>query len=188
MNHAEDFAGLKAAVLAEASSKNAKQGEEFAAVMMALLRVKEATHRITLESLQARDKSEVEKARAESLHLRHENLQFKRAHLLTNISQALTLDTPHCDAISKETSKVFTINKFKDNADLKKKHEQVLKLLLEEQINRKSDKLALEQRRKAQAEHLAELDSKRRFLDEEMHKAILEVNKTVQSVAKGFQE
>ena len=155
---------------------------------MALLRVKDATHRISLDSLQARDKSEVEKARAESLHLRHENLQFKRAHLLSNIQQCRTLDTPHCDAITQETSKVLTISKFKDNTDLKKKHEQVLKLLLEEQINRKSDKLALEQKRKAQADQLAELDSKRRFVDEELHRSILEVSKTVQAVAKGFQD
>jgi len=70
---------------------------------------------------------------------------------------------------------------------LKVKHEQVLKLLQREQVDRRTDKEVLAQRRKELELQLAELDTKRRFVDEEMQKYIVQLSESVEAAARGFQ-
>eukprot|EP00605_Chrysophyceae_sp_TOSAG23-4_P001963 GSChrysophyteH1.ASY1.ANO1.2174.1 assembled CDS len=64
----------------------------------------------------------------------------------------------------------------------------VLTLMLQEQISRKQDKLVLAQRMKEREKQVAELDTKRSFLDGTLKQKISEVHQTVDAVAGGFRD
>jgi hypothetical protein len=181
----ESFAAFKAALLAEHKAADSAKTGESTTLMLALLKLKEVNRGVSTRALEAQEACAKEKERAERLHLRLENLLYKRSHLLTEIAQSQDLQTPCTDAIAKETQKPLATRKF--TKELRAKHEQVLTLLMREQMDRKTDKLALEQRRKEHEAQLTALDSKRRFVDEEMQKYIVKLSEGVQAAAQGFQ-
>jgi len=180
----ESFAAFKAALLAEHEAADSKTGES-TALLFALLKLKEVNRGVSIRAQEAQEACAREKERAERLHLRLESLLYKRSHLLTEIAQSQDLSTPFTDAIAKETSKPLATRKY--TKELRAKHEQVLTLLMREQMDRKTDKLALELRRKEYEAQLTALDSKRRFVDEEMQKYIVKLSEGVQAAAQGFQ-
>lgn len=188
MNHTQAFAALRSAVSVDPTEKSKSSQQVHGSIMLAIMKLKEATQDVVLESIKSRDACELAKTREASLQLRQENLLFKRAHLLSEIETTKIFPTKSSDAIQKETGKALASKTYLPNMGIKKKHEAVLKLLLEEHLNRKKDKLALEQKKAAQANLLTELDTKRKFIDEELHQHIAVIDSAVQSVAKGFQE
>jgi len=185
MNSTESFAAFKAALTAEHEAEDATKTGEYATLMFSLLKLKEVNRGVITRALDAQEACTKEKERAERLHLRLENLLYKRSHLLNDIAQSLDVSTPCTDAIQTETGKSLSAKTF--TKDLKVKHEQVLKLLQREQVDRRTDKEVLAQRRKELELQLAELDTKRRFVDEEMQKYIVQLSESVEAAARGFQ-
>ena len=181
----DSFAAFKAALLTEHKAADPMKTGESTTLLLALLKLKEVNREVSTRALEAQEACAREKERAECEHLRLENLLYKRSHLLTEIAQSQDLSTPYTDAIVKETSKPLATRKY--TKDLRAKHEQVLTLMMREQMDRKADKLALEQLRKEYDAQLAALDNKRRFVDEEMQKYIMKLSEAVQAAAQEFQ-
>jgi len=187
MNPTESFAAFKAALIAgqeAADGSSASASNHDATLMFALLKLKEVNRGVITCALEAQEACSREKERAERAQMRLENLLYKRSHLLNEIARHQDLPTPCTDAIVAETGKPLSTRTF--TKDLQAKHEQVLRLLQREQEDRKTEKELIEQRRKEHDAQLAELDSKRRFVDEEMQKYIGALSESVQAAAYGF--
>ena len=110
-------------------------------------------------------------------------------HLVSSIAQNEDLPTPETDKLRLEMStKQLGVKKFSETQSLRSTHESVLTLMLQEQISRKQDKLVLAQRMKEREKQVAELDTKRSFLDGTLKQKISEVHQTVDAVAGGFRD
>jgi hypothetical protein len=186
MDPTTSFAAFKAALHAEHAAKDSIKTGEYATLIFSLLKIKDVNRDISIRVLEAHDASILEKERAESIQLRLENLLFKRSHLLTEISQLQDISTPFTDAVAEDITKTLSSRTY--TTDLKKRHDQVLKLLMVEQINRKTDKLALEHKRKEHEQLLAKLDSRRRYLDDDLQKTCVQLSADVKSAAKIFDD
>jgi hypothetical protein len=185
----QEFAELKDAIAAlgeSVDSSGAGNGEKQRAVMMGLLHLKASKRAFVSELVTAREACDEEKGRAESLHLRLQNLMFKRAQLLAGIGQCQAEETPHLDAMCQDTGVGGSMGEVEYSKDLHAAHEKVLRLLLDEQLGRKADKLALERTVREHEQQAQQLDKVRAFLDVDLKKSILQVDQTVSSVAHGF--
>ena len=186
-----DFTELKEALarLGDANSDSAVgSGKEAFAVLHALIKMKAAKREFVAKQQQIRDACDAEKERVEMMHLRLQNLHYKRENLLSEIAANEDIKTPNIDAIAKEmlSSSSLGVKKYSDIENLQKTHESVLKVLMKEQMLRKERKLALERKLQEHDKLAVELDAQRAFLDGTLKQKILEVSKTVESVASGF--
>ena len=185
----EEFSQLKSALeaLGEANETSVLgAGDEAHAVLLSLLSMKAAKRGFVSELVTAREECDVEKERAESLHLRLQNIMFKRAQLLSGIQQCQQEETPNITAMCKDTDAGGSMGETAYSKGLHTAHEKVLRLLLDEQLGRKQDKLALERTVREHEGQARQLDKVRAFLDVDLKKSILQVDQTVNSVAHGF--
>ena len=95
--------------------------ENIAAVMQELLKMKAARRDFVAMQQQARNECDAEKERAEMLHLKLQNLHYKREKLLCDIRSNEDVKTPNTDAIVKEmiSSTNLGVKKYSDTKDLK---------------------------------------------------------------------
>jgi hypothetical protein len=173
--------------LKRAANALGSPGGSYKDVMMSLIKLKESKREFVSKLLESTEKKNKEKDEAEALHLLRHNLLFKRENLLNEIAKQSALKTPFADQIAEEMDvATLSTNVFEDMEKLTKKHNEVLKLLLKEQLNRQEDKLALEKKLIEHHEQTIKLDNKRKFIDQELRNSILEVQKIVEREAPGF--
>lgn len=163
--------------------------DELQNLMQSLIEIKAVQRAFVQKGLRLRAECDAEKKEAERLQLKLQNLYYKRMHLVSSIAQNEDLPTPETDKLRLEMStKQLGVKKFSETQSLRSTHESVLTLMLQEQISRKQDKLVLAQRMKEREKQVAELDTKRSFLDGTLKQKISEVHQTVDAVAGGFRD
>lgn len=159
---------IEVANLYVSECSQSKRSTELAALQkraaLGIMRAKAMNRTIHTSLDKQRSAIEARKDHVDRLHLKLENLLYKRAYLLREIRACKDLSTPMLTTVEQEMQTILTVTEY--TVDLPEQHQKAIATLNKEKQLRIDAKASIESRLALHQSKLDVVDGKRKFLEE----------------------
>lgn len=148
----------------EGNNAAAVRSSGYQKAALGVMNLKALNRQISISLDSRRREIEQYKEKVDSLHLKLENLLYKKAYLLREIRECRDFSTPSLKSVEEETNKEIAARKFTQH--LPKLHQQAIEFLETEMQLRDRAKKTLEERKSECQSREEVLDGRRKIVDE----------------------